>query len=33
MSIEKLEKDYLNDEVSKPEFISRMYKENHDKLF
>ena len=33
MSIEKLEKDYLNDEVSKPDFISRMYKENHDKLF
>lgn len=33
MSIEKLEKDYLSGEVSKPYFISRMYKENHDKLF
>lgn len=33
MSLEKLEEDYLSGEVSKPDFISRMYKENHDKLF
>lgn len=33
MSMKILEENYLSGEVSKPEFISRMYKENYDKLF
>ncbi|MBE3609025.1 FkbM family methyltransferase [Campylobacter californiensis] len=33
MSLKMLEEYYLKGEVSKPDFISRMYKENHSKLF
>lgn len=33
MSIKKLEEDFLNGKVAKPDFISRMYKEKHDIIF
>ena len=33
MNIKKLEEDYINGKVNKPDFIARMYKENHDILF
>lgn len=33
MRIKELEQDYINGSTSKSDFISKMYKENHDKLF
>ena len=33
MNMKKLEENYLNGKVSKPDFISRMYKENHGVFF
>ena len=33
MNIKILEKNYLEGNIKKPEFISKMYKENHDILF
>lgn len=33
MSLKKLEENYLNGKIEKSKYISKMYKENHDKLF
>ena len=33
MSLKNLEKSYFKGEISKAEFMQKMYKESHDKLF
>jgi FkbM family methyltransferase len=33
MSLKRLEEDYLSGKIEKSEYITNMYKENHDKLF